>query len=219
MKIYRDPSPELLHQLELSRLWYATSGSEGARAYLAFEQHTSLNLSKAVLVEATLQETDFCESCLDDASLIGALANGLCLREARFHRCGFAKASLVEADLSDSDGAGAVFRRTNLTRARFDGGAFGGASFQRAVCLSASFRQADLRGADLTGALLAGADLTGARLAGANLTGAQLDRDTRLGPDGDPDQILVDNVFLDDDLIEGPAVGNVLRSLGMQAGR
>lgn len=85
---------------EQSHLWYDTAGQRAALAYLAFEQHPSLDLTGAVLVGATLQEADLRGARLDGALLGDALANGLILEHTSLVESDFTKADLVEADFT-----------------------------------------------------------------------------------------------------------------------
>ncbi len=77
MTQYRLPSAELAAALTQNRLWYHTGGKQGSRAYWAFASHPGLDLAGAILSEATLQEADLHDSCLDGALLLRVLAGGL----------------------------------------------------------------------------------------------------------------------------------------------
>jgi secreted effector protein PipB2 len=122
--MYKPPPPEVVRQLEQNRRWMETFLKEGKEALLAFVDYEGLDLSKAILHGATLQESNFSRCCLDDADLGSALANGLRLEGASLARTNFIKADLVEADFSNASGPEADFTKAILNKARFDGGSF-----------------------------------------------------------------------------------------------
>lgn len=214
----KPPNSDLKHQLEQSRRWYDTGTAEGSEAYLAFETHTGVDLTAAVLVSATLQETNLTQCALDDALLIDALANGLIARQCTLDRFNASSADLVEADFSDSRGSHTTFRKARLSRARFDRALLQHADFRSAVCLATSFRQCDLRSADFSNALLAAADLSLARLDQANLNGARLTGQTRFHDAQGLDSVNAAFLFLEDERVEGPAVAHLLRQLNQSSG-
>ncbi|MDQ2807219.1 MAG: pentapeptide repeat-containing protein [Chloroflexota bacterium] len=68
MTQYALPSAELADALTQNRLWYHSAGKRGGRACWAYESHPGLDLAGAILSEATLQEADLHDCCLDGAS-------------------------------------------------------------------------------------------------------------------------------------------------------
>jgi uncharacterized protein YjbI with pentapeptide repeats len=211
--IYLPPPKEMSEQLESSRRWRDTGGKEGARFYLAFEQHDRLDLAGVVMYEATLQEASLIGARLDGADLGRALANGLCLDDAQCIGARFYKAELEEASFARAIGRCATFRKADLKAARFVEADLREADFERAVCLRANFRNADLRDARMTGALLIGADFTGALLSGVDLTGAVLDATTRLAPADGTGKIIAEHVHIDGQVVRDSEVRAALAAL------
>ena len=55
----QSPPPDVAQMLERSRRFYETEGKDGEQAYFAFERWPDLDLTGAILVDATLQEAEF----------------------------------------------------------------------------------------------------------------------------------------------------------------
>src|SRR5512141_1504040 len=107
---YNPPPPEVVKQLEQSRLFLETSLREGHTVY--FDENDpceGLDLAAAVLTEGMLIEANFSHSRLDDAWVDGAWGGGLRLIGASLTRTRFTKANLTRADFSGASGAWAKF--------------------------------------------------------------------------------------------------------------
>ena len=214
MELLRPP-PELMKQLEQSRLFRSTAGKEGQPVYLAYEEHAHLDLAGEILVKGMLQDANLKGCRLDGANLAWAIANGLCLEGASLIGSDFHKGSLVEANLKLAMGQRAVFRKADLTSAQVDGADFRQACFQGVVCISASFHGTDLRGADFTHSLLKGADFSGALVAGADFSEAAFSATTRFHPADGIDQIIARRIHIDDRHFEGDEARAALHALGV----
>jgi uncharacterized protein YjbI with pentapeptide repeats len=210
----RDPPEDLERQLQASRRWYETSGAEGHSCYLAYEKYEGLDLSGAVIVEATLQEAGLEASRLDGVLAMRVLGNGLSLKGSSLIGANFYKADLVESDLTGVLAREAIFQRATLTNARFGGADLRQADLQGATCLSTSFANADLREANLTSAKLTGAMFTGARFQGAILTGAVIGQDTSFINSIGLEEAVADTLVIGDELLSGGAALSALQALG-----
>ncbi|HYU73290.1 MAG TPA: pentapeptide repeat-containing protein [Ktedonobacteraceae bacterium] len=111
----------------------------------------SVDLSRAVLINANFHRTRLRAADLSEASLINAHLRG--------------------ADLSEANFSGAKLRGTDLSEA----------NLSYADLRDADLQNADLHGANLSGANLSGANLREANLSGANLTSANLSRAFLIG--------------------------------------
>ncbi len=211
--MYLPPSKEISQQLANSHLWRETGGTQGARLYLAMEQHCHLDLAGATMFEATLQDTSLAGARLDGADLGRALANGLCLDDAQCIGARFDKADLVEASFVRTVAPRTSFRKADLKGARFAEADLREADFERAVCNGASFRNADLRNARMTGALLIGCNFSGTLLSGTNWTGAVLDATSRLAPADGTEQIVAEHLSIDGRVVSGSGVRTALAAL------
>lgn len=216
MKAYLLLPEQIGEELEESRRWRDSDGEAGARFYLAYENLPNVDLSGAVMFDATLQDADLTGARLDDADLGRALANGLCLNDADCTASCFDKAALVEASFERTDARRASFKKANLKDARFIGADLQHADLEGAVCIGASFLNADLRYAKLIGAILTGADFTGAHMSGVHLDGAVLDTTTRLSPSDGVDGIIANCIHVDGQLVRGTAVRDVLTALAVR---
>jgi uncharacterized protein YjbI with pentapeptide repeats len=121
------------------------------------------------------------------------------LRRYKAGQHNFARARLIDADLSGANLGGASFRDADLRGAilvgtNLDGAILCGVNLSDVILqhsdlvgaslVDANLRGADLNGADLRGANLCDADLRGADLAGANLSSANLRGANLRGADG-----------------------------------
>jgi uncharacterized protein YjbI with pentapeptide repeats len=210
----RDPPEHLERQLQASRRWYETSGAEGQRCYLAYEKYEGLDLSGAVIVEATLQEAGLEASRLDGVLAMRVLGNGLSLKGSSLIGANFYKADLAESDLTGALAREAIFQKTTLTQARLDGTDLRKADLQGATCLSTSFTNADVREANLAGATLTGADFASAHLQGAILTGAVIGQDTSFINSIGLEEAVAETVVIGDQLLSGGAALSALQALG-----
>jgi uncharacterized protein YjbI with pentapeptide repeats len=141
------------------------------------------NLQRAVLQDANLARADLRKSDLSYALLRGAIlidatlsdTNGYSadLSSARLVRANLQKADLREADLNQADLGLADLSGAYLWSAKLSQARLHAASLRHAFLMSADLRGADLQGADLQEAILQGALLHGANLAGADLRGAR----------------------------------------------
>ncbi|MDQ4135156.1 MAG: pentapeptide repeat-containing protein [Pseudomonadota bacterium] len=122
------------------------------------------NLSGAILKAARLTSTDFTESNLSHAKLMGA--------ELSFVR--FEGANLAGADLTKAMGARTSFARANLAGARLDGAEFSRSSFVQAKLAGSSFAKSEINRSTFQDADLTGADLSKAEIARVNLTRAKV---------------------------------------------
>jgi uncharacterized protein YjbI with pentapeptide repeats len=134
------------------------------------------DLTRALFMEAHLEEADLARAHLERADLGGAHLEGALLAVAHFERADLGGAHLERAILSGAhlEGAnlgGAHLERANLGGAHLEGDKlYGGARLEEA-----HLGGAHLEGANLGGAHLEGANLNGAHLEGANLNGAHLE--------------------------------------------
>ena len=213
MTAYQQPEEAVRHELEQSRLFYESAGKHGKRAYFSYERYCNLDLAKAILIDATLQEADFRGACLDEAFLIRALANGLQLELASLFKCNFDRAEMSEANLMSAQGRKASFRRTDLARAQLNRGDFCEASFVHARCVRASFRAANLERADFTDAILIGTNFTDAKLMGAVFNNARFGPQPVFQNAEHLNTIVADRIYVEDRLFEGPHIFDILRTL------
>ncbi|WP_321341549.1 pentapeptide repeat-containing protein [uncultured Cohaesibacter sp.] len=141
----------------------------------SFPGHSrAIDLSKADLREAQLQQ----------AILVGASLRNAYLRQADLQGAALIKAQLQRADLVEAKLQGACLieaelQRADLTEAKLQGAFLGGAKLHGADLTKAKLQKADLavaklQGADLREAKLQRADLAVANLMGADLMGADL---------------------------------------------
>jgi uncharacterized protein YjbI with pentapeptide repeats len=209
-----DPPEDLQRQLQASRRWYETSGAEGQSCYLAYEKYEGLDLSGAVIVEATLPGVSLEASRLDGVLAMRILGNGLSLKGSSLIAANFYKADLVESDFTGVLAREAIFQKATLTHARLDGADLRQADLQASTCLSTSFTNADLREANLTGATLTGASFTGARLQGAILTGAIISQESSFTNSIGLEEAVTDRVVIGDQILIGGAALSALQSLG-----
>lgn len=136
-------------------------------------------LEGANLTAANLSRADLEFAKMDNACLVDADMEGVCLKEVWLNGANLNSAYLVDANLAgtqldyanlvDADLSGANLSRTSLMQANLSGACLVDANLQ-----GADFTRADLRGADLSGANLSGAYLVDADLSGANLGRANL---------------------------------------------
>lgn len=105
----------------------------------------------------------------DGRDLSSVKLAGAMLRDATFQR-----ATLKDADLSETDGYRAKFFSATMPGVKLDGARLIEADFTRADLSGASLKETDLRNAKLVNAILQRADFTGARLGGADLRHADL---------------------------------------------
>lgn len=138
-------------------------------AYLDRALWTGLDLTDAVLANASMVRADLSRATLDRADLTSACLHRARFCEASLRGSNLAKTDLSEADLSSCVGDCCLFGSANLT-----GAVLANALLRNAVFWHAKLNQAVLRGAHLAGAEFEGADIEGADFTRANLEGARL---------------------------------------------
>lgn len=211
------PPEDLVRALEKSRVWLESSGESGETLYLAYKSLPRLDLRDAVLVEATLQETDLSEAYLDRVDAARSLANGIRLVRASLIDSIWLRSEMEGADLTQARACGASFKRAELTDACLRGCDLSGANLYRATCFRTDLTDAILADADLSTALLSGADLSRADLTGARLDGCTLDDQTCLYGARGLDRVHVSHVFTDAGRVEGEEARGLLLRLREQA--
>jgi uncharacterized protein YjbI with pentapeptide repeats len=167
-----------LHGLPLAHVKGGRWGSQSPPLWATVHGHddygSSVQLQKANLKGAQLQEAYLSSAQLEGANMQGAQLQGADLREAHLQEANLVKAGLQEAHLS-----GACLKEAELSLAQLQGAHLIGAQLQKARLIRTELQGADLlaaklQEADLYGAQLQGANLGAAKLQEANLFGAQL---------------------------------------------
>ncbi|HEX2725907.1 MAG TPA: pentapeptide repeat-containing protein [Beijerinckiaceae bacterium] len=158
---------ELSH-LEADRLDLRHADLAGARLCGA-------GLRDCRLDEATLEGCDCSGATVRQCVLDGVHGSGLRFDGARLEDSSargadLARASILDARLTETSFARAVLREAVFDEATGDGVEFRGADLSRASLRGVQLDEADFRGADLTDA-----DLSGGRFRGADFRGAILD--------------------------------------------
>ncbi|MCU0493620.1 MAG: pentapeptide repeat-containing protein [Chloroflexaceae bacterium] len=123
---------------------------------------------------AVLRGADASYSTFDETNLRAADGSSMVAHYASFERADLRAAVLTEAQLSQTQFAGACMRRAVLYRAVLHQANMHGADLRKADLRKAQLQGANLHRANLAGACLEEADLTDADLTEANLTGARL---------------------------------------------
>jgi uncharacterized protein YjbI with pentapeptide repeats len=145
------------------------AGDSLVRVNLSGVDLSGLSLPGIDLTESILNKSNFANSDLSDAQLVGIIANHACFTGAGLQRANLHQALLSEADLSGIRGAGCRMTEALLKGALLPGADLSGAQLAEMMAEGAQFQQASLRQADLTEAILLGADLTKADLTEARV--------------------------------------------------
>lgn len=209
---FRAPPPEILRQLERTRLQSGGGQSET----VVFDQAdlSGLDLGGEWMADGIFYEANLSHARLDGAILRSAMAGGIVLRQASCCGTDFYKAGLQEADFGDVLGHGIYLGKADASGARFDGGSFWHGHFKEAACSRASFVGANLSQCDFRNASLDGADLRTAALGWADFSGAYLDSQTRLaGAKGVEDYVTATMIRFEDEEIVGNGARDLLLSL------
>jgi uncharacterized protein YjbI with pentapeptide repeats len=103
-----------------------------------------VDLSGAILANATFREVDLSDSCLAEARLDGSDFRYATLSAANLGGANLGVAALRHAKLNLSNLEGAVLRGTDLSGASLSGARTAGADFKGAVMMGADLRDADL---------------------------------------------------------------------------
>ncbi len=150
-----------LQRANLAGASFTTCNAEGAR-------FSGADLTGAIFVSGTrLMKTDFTGATLRNANLGACDASGSGFARAVLDGANLADATLADCDLRGARAVGALMRKADLRRTRFE----------NADLRDAILQKADVRGANLTGAQFFGADLSRMRLDGdVKLDGAVLER-------------------------------------------
>jgi uncharacterized protein YjbI with pentapeptide repeats len=148
-------------------------------AYLANTNLIGVDLSGRDLTGADLAGTD-----LTDCRLNGTCLRDAILVDATLTETQFLGADLTGADLTNADAYSVMFGRSDLTDAVLFNATLNDATFSHANLTGADLRTANLEGARLREATLVRTDFSRARMKGADLTQADVDhaifRDTDL---------------------------------------
>lgn len=142
-------------------LWWLESFFEDAGSY-----H---DLFRANLERVDLNGIRLPEAIISESNLLGAS-----FRDAYLVRTDFGASCMNYTDLTGARMDNAIFRSSNLVRARLRGANLPGASFYKAQMTRANLSNADLTDACLYKSVLNNASLRGADLANANLYRAVL---------------------------------------------
>lgn len=129
-------------------LWLQTKGAEGKRATFTGMDLAGVDLSGAILANATFREVDLSDSCLAEARLDGSDFRYATLSAANLGGANLGVAALRHAKLNLSNLEGAVLRGTDLSGASLSGARTAGADFKGAVMMGADLRDADLSRAE-----------------------------------------------------------------------
>jgi len=132
---------------------------------------TGVDLSGRDLTGADLSGAD-----LSRCRLNGAVLRDAVLVHATLHETQLLGADLTGADLSGADAFSVMMGRANLTNAVLFNATLNDATFSHADLTNADFRTANLEGARFREAALIHTDLSRARMSGADLTRADVDR-------------------------------------------
>jgi uncharacterized protein YjbI with pentapeptide repeats len=194
MQTLNQPSVELLDELHQNQLWLTSRGKEGSQVAFSFEKKTSLDLRSIVLTGAILQETDFSYSNLEEAILVGALANGALFECADINRTDFTKAELVESVFKNANGNSARFVKANVRQADFEHASLVDADFRECSCLKTNFNMSNLSGASFLHSILAEASFSGTNLAKANFTGSVISSGTIFEGALNLSEVIVDDI-------------------------
>ncbi|ARJ64266.1 hypothetical protein WV31_00375 [Magnetospirillum sp. ME-1] len=128
--------------------WLQSKGAEGKRATFTGMDLAGVDLSGAVLANATFREVDLSDSCLAEARLDGSDFRYATLSAANLGGANLGVAALRHAKLNLSNLEGAVLRGTDLSGASLSGARTAGADFKGAVMMGADLRDADLSRAE-----------------------------------------------------------------------
>ncbi|CUW41319.1 conserved protein of unknown function (CheY-like superfamily 15-208) [Magnetospirillum sp. XM-1] len=124
--------------------WLQSKGAEGKRATFTGMDLAGVDLSGAILANATFREVDLSDSCLAEARLDGSDFRYATLSAANLGGANLGVAALRHAKLNLSNLEGAVLRGTDLSGASLTGARTAGADFKGAVMMGADLRDADL---------------------------------------------------------------------------
>ena len=170
---------ELKQILEEHQKWLKSKGKEGKRADLHLINLKKINMKKAILAFADMQQSNLFGVNLQQANLIRTNLKKSYLSQANLKMANLFRANLEGAEIIGSILRNSNLRETNLKNSDCKGNDFEGAilvkaNLQGADLLSTFFEEADLSDADLTGTK----NLTIEQLAGAKtLYQAKLDPD------------------------------------------
>lgn len=143
------------------------------RAILTGSTFTSCSLKESDFSEATLDESTWIQSMVDDANFSGAkmtnnrFPGGTSLRRARFTHAMLDSSNFRETDLRNAD-----FTEANLNMCDFGDSDARKARFTRSIAKGGMFMGTDLGEADLSSMNLMGGTLMKARLTSATLRNA-----------------------------------------------
>jgi uncharacterized protein YjbI with pentapeptide repeats len=175
---YRKLSIDVLKQiLKEHKKWLKSKGKVGKRADLHLINLKKINMKKAILAFADMQQSNLFGVNLQQANLIRTNLKKSYLSQANLKKANLSRANLESAKLTGSNLRNSNLTKTNLKNSDCKGADFEGAilekvTLQGADLMSTFLEEADLRGADLTGAK----NLTITQLSGAKtLYQAQLD--------------------------------------------
>lgn len=124
--------------------WLQSKGAEGKRATFTGMDLAGVDLSGAILANATFREVDLSDSCLAEARLDGSDFRYATLSAANLGGANLGVAALRHAKLDLSNLEGAVLRGTDLSGASLSGSRTTGADFKGAVMMGADLRDTDL---------------------------------------------------------------------------
>jgi uncharacterized protein YjbI with pentapeptide repeats len=147
---------ELKQILEEHKKWLKSKGKEGKRADLHLINFKKINMKKAILAFANMQQSNLFGVNLQQANLIRTN-----LKKSYLSQANLKMANLFRANLEGAEIIGSILRNSNLTEtnlknsdcrgADFEGAILVKANLQGADLLSTFFEEADLRDANLTG--------------------------------------------------------------------
>ncbi|MBI3443887.1 MAG: pentapeptide repeat-containing protein [Magnetospirillum sp.] len=128
--------------------WLQSKGAEGKRATFTGMDLAGVDLSAAILANATFREVDLSDACLAEARLDGSDFRYATLSAADLGGANLGVAAMRHAQLNLSNLEGAVLRGTDLSGARLTGAKTAGADFKGANMMGADLREADLSRAE-----------------------------------------------------------------------
>jgi len=156
---------ELKQILKEHRKWLKSKGKVGKRADLHFINLKKINMKKAILAFADMQQSKLFGIDLQQANLIGTN-----LKKSYLNQVNLKKANLFRANLESAKLIGSIFRDSNLRETNLKNSDCKGTDFEGAVLV-----KANLQGADLLSTFFEEADLRDANLKEVkNLTIEQL---------------------------------------------
>jgi uncharacterized protein YjbI with pentapeptide repeats len=212
-KTYFAPPTEVATQLVNSAnnfAWYNRGtqpfiGDIGKPADFTCDHYEQLNLSSAILIAATLQETTMVDCLLDGASFSSAMANGMRLDGSSARSAVFVDTQLDQASFRNCDLTNADFRESVMTECDFTGAVLRNATLSHCTTFMSRFVAADLFGVNASFSGFKAVDFSGTILTGANMTGCSFSSQTRFLPATPITEIIADYILVDGVRFDGQA--------------